>query len=80
VHVTSQWRALEPMMTIMENFDRQHQVPSELGNHTRQSSEKDLHKIIEQIFVKSKVFFDFKAGHTHQHFSDFCLNTMKTIT
>jgi len=77
--VTRIGRALKPMITAMENFDRKHQVPSESGNHTRRSSEKDLHKIIEQIFVKSKVF-DFNAGHTHQHFSDFCPNTMKTIT
>jgi len=54
--VTRIGHALKPMITVMENFDRQHQIPSELGNYTRQSSEKDLHKIIEQIFVKSKVF------------------------
>jgi len=77
--VTRIGRALKPLITAMENFDKQHQVPTESGNHTRRSSEKDLQTVLEQIFVKSNVFH-FSPGRMHAHFRNFCPNTMTTVT
>ena len=46
------------MITAIENFDTV--VPSESGNHASRSSEKDLHKITEQIQdLSSQKVFDF---------------------
>lgn len=70
-------RALKPLCSTMQAFDRNNEVPDESGRHTTKSNAADLGKVVKQL-SQSKVFSEFPE-RTHKQFPKFCPNTMLKI-
>ena len=65
------------MSSTLDNFDAVNNVPAVSGAHSVKSSDKDLHKIINQL-VKSKVF-NMQPGRSHKSFPMMKTNYIRTL-
>lgn len=64
--ITRVGKAIGTMSITLDHFDTVNNVPSVSGAHSVKSTDKDLHKIINQL-VKSKVF-NIQPGQSHKSF------------
>ena len=71
-------KAIGTITKTLTNFDAVNNVPDESGHHSKRSSEKDLHKIVNQL-VKSRVF-DIIPGRRHKSFPHLQMNYITSLS
>ena len=71
-------RGIGTMADAMDTFDAVNNVPSVNGAHSKESSEKDLKKIVSQL-VKSSVF-DIWPGRKHKSFPHLKTNYIRSLS
>ena len=70
-------KALQPLASVIKNFDSIHCVREEKGFHTRASEKKDLSMLVSQL-TSSQVFAN-EPGRKHRSFPTFKCNVIHSV-
>lgn len=76
--ITRVGKAIGTMTSTLDQFDTVNNVPAESGAHSKKSSEKDLHKVVNQL-VKSRVF-NIVPGRKYKSFPNIKTNYIRTLS
>ena len=76
--ITRVGKAIGTMTSTLDQFDTVNNVPAESGAQSKKSSEKDLHKVVNQL-VKSRVF-NIIPGRKHKSFPNIKTNYIRTLS
>ena len=71
-------KSMGPLVTLLTNFDSEHQCPNVNGSHTTSPSTKDRDIIIQQLREKAKVFHEI-PGRYHKCFPKFLNNPIRQL-
>lgn len=71
-------KSLKALVSILQNFDSQHNVSPPSSAHTHASLVKDENLIIEGLLQKSRVF-DYIPGRMHHSFEGLSVNPAESI-
>ena len=71
-------RAIKVLSETMQELDKHFGIRQESDFHTTRSSDKDLNKVLEQIFEETHVFSHIPE-RTYRNFPDFIPNSMRSL-
>ena len=71
-------KSLKCLMSVLQNFDKQHDVPPPSSAHTQASLAKDEDAILEVLVRKANVF-DYVPGREHDSFKNINVNPAESV-